>query len=147
MALIFRSQYSIWSATKRVLEQWWKVPSRWGKTRAIEQLHRRAGGNCAAASTGSHNGNSEKMRGSQTTMVPRIYEQQGRSCRGRLQPCAAAFPRHAAAIFWKPRNFFLMRECGSVVAFRCQHDPIIAAFQGRDHRMTEEAKPHSFDKW
>lgn len=128
-------QTSPWAVMKRPVEvgentRHWTAPS------AVR-------GDCAAASTWSHTGNSKN----ENSVVPGIYEQQGHPCRGRLQPCAPRFPSACHSHFQRASCHRLMRECGSVVAFRCQRDPIVAVFLDRDHKIAEEVKSHTFNKW
>lgn len=137
--LIFHWRYSIWSATKRVLEQWWKVLSRWGKTRAIEQLHRWRGGKPAHNRTMGI----PKTKAFRAPSFPRCISYKGITVEG---GCSRRFPAVGHTHFQEALCHFLMKECGSVVASQCQHDPIITAFQDQDHKIAK-VKSHTSSKW
>lgn len=145
--LIFHWRSCIWSATKRVLEQWWKVPSRWGKTRAIEQLHSVTRGELRCSPRAHcRTVGVPKTKAFPAPSFPRCMSYEGNPAEGGRSRCFPAVGRPPTPRLREALCHFLMKECGSIVASQCQHDPIIAAFQDQGHKIAE-VKSHTISTW
>lgn len=132
--LIFHWCYSIWSATKRVLEQWWKVPSRWGENTCRWTVPSVTSGElrCSQHKIAQREFQERKpseLHRSHDLWATRVFLQR--------EAAATALLRWDTPIFRKPRvNFFndWVRQCCGINVSTRSHYRCLSRPRSQDRR-------------